>query len=873
MTFGLGSNRNMIIAGITRQRISSANKSKIVICLNLYQLSLLVNVKRSSIIAILVIATLSVNLSCMDQRNAQGLSYASVVDFDLDKQIYRPGDQVIVTINSPITDGAYLVLDVIEGNSDRRVFHASQTMDVPKDKEVIANYGRDAGPSPSSIVIKFTLPNALGVDYYQMKTAVYLLKDVQTNYVPAYTGSALIFTNEDAQKVFVTDVQVDADKDYRPGQGIPVSFQVKDGLGKNVKISRPTITLCNESKSFCPSANVESPSDVYSLNFGIPRLAPTGAYHMTISSGVYLSASPYAFTSESIIIRDIDVTGSPVTSEPMEIAQYFDYNERGGDIPQEFIGDGRVTYGQELVLGSSQDRLFTYGDEQVEVPLENVKVDFQIIDPDGEMVFNETRVVDQNGRISDVVFPINGDLKRGTYEFYHRPSKNGVDFHSGIERWAFHVTGMQKLNLTLPSEFSGGNNITQTIYFDSRDLDVTDYSYDAANKTLSLQVKNNHLYKHEHYNPLHNENGIAYISIPKHLLAEPFEVELDGKVVDFTLLEKRYYFSTGFNGTTVNPFLSGWEPENVSASSHTLVAVGPVYGDTGNLSINLLGAGNTGTSHSESKNVVRLEQVGFLDGSYLGVNETQAGFYTYVSAYVRNQFDIDIPFVAIAEVRNSDSGVTEFLSTINGTVNAYSPSSGDGYTSISVPWQPAQTGQYQMRLFLVSDLDMPYLLTNVSSAEVKVYPAPEPESPPVPDVATTTEIGESKEISIMSHERNKLGEPVKEIITLNNVATHTGDVEYLAHKKGFITIFLNYSVENIHNYAFYAEPEIEVIVDGDYYPAQLSGGALGSVLLPNEKRDSFVAVQAIEGATEATFDIKDRYTRETVWKLTVPLIK
>lgn len=808
--------------------------------------------------------------------DVRATSYAQVVDFDLDKLIYRAGDQVTVTTNSPIADGAFLLLDVVEGNSDRRIFHTSRTMEVPEGQEVIANYGRDAGRSPYSIDISFSLPNALNVDYYQMKITVYLLKQMYSNYVPTYTGSAMIFTSEEARRIFVTDVAMDSEEEYRPGGGIPLSFQVKDGHGKNVNLARPQIMMCDESKTFCASMTAESPTDTYSVNFGIPRQTPLGIYTMTISSGVYPTDSAYAFTPEPFSIDGIVVKGSPVTSEPMEIAQYFDYNETG-DVPSQFLRDGRLTYGQDLILSSSQQRLFSYGNEQIEVPLENVTVQFQITDPDGKVVFNETRIVDQNGTIGDLVFPITDNLKRGTYELYHRPAKNGIDFHSGAERWTFQVTNMQRLNVTLPytnpTSTSNSQQERATLYFDSRDLDVTSYSYENANKTFSFDVKHNHLYKYKHYTPLYNNDGFAFISIPKHLLTEPFEVRIGDKVVDFALLEQQYYFASEFNEAVVNPFLVGWEPERPEGNTNTLVTVGPIY-EEGTITVKLLGINDPSRTDQmirrDFRNIVGLESAGFWDSSGTPVSVTEVGGYTTLSAYVKNPFEVDIPYVVVAEIRNS-GGVTEFIGTANDTVVAYSPSGG-GNTQVWIPWQAKEVGQFQMRLFLVSDLDNePQILTSVYSAEITVNPKPEPEVPPVPDIARTINIGESREIALTSYERNRDGETAQAIITLNNMTAHTGDVDNLMNKRGFITLVLNYSVENIDSYAFYAQPEIEAIVDGDSYPYQLISGSLGNVLLPNEKRDSWLAIQVVESANDVTFDIKDSYTRKTVWKLTVNL--
>ncbi len=586
------------------------------------------------------------------------------------------------------------------------------------------------------------------VNYYHMKIAVYLPDYRYTSYMRIYAGSAIIFTNEDARRIFVTDLTIDTNREYRPGDGIPISFQVKDGQGRNVNFARPHIMMCNQSKTFCVSMMAESPTDTYSVNFGIPRQTPVGIYTMTISPGVYPADSVYAFTAQPLTIDGIAIKGSPATSEPMEIAQYFNYNETAG-VPSHFIKDGRITYGQSLILSSSQQRLFSYGNEQIEVPLEDVTVQFLISDPEGNIVFNETRIVDQNGRIDDLVFPITEDLKRGAYEPYHRPAKNGIDFHSGAERWTFHVTNMQKLNVTVPYS---SQKEQATLYFDSRDLDVTGYSYDSVNKTFSFDIKHNHLYKHKRYSPLYNNDGFAFISIPKHLLAEPFEVRIDdNKVVDFTLLEQYYYFAAEWNQTVVNPYLVGWEPERPDGNSHTLITVGPIY-ENGTITIKLLGINNpnrTGQQLGEFRDILGIESAGFWGSSGEPVSLTEVGGYTTLSAYVKNPYEVDIPYVAAAEVRNSE-GVTEFLTIANDTVSAFSPS-GEGTTRVWIPWQPREAGQYQMRLFLLSNLeDKPQILTRVYSAEIAVNPRPEPEKPPVPDVAKTIHIEKSKEVALTS---------------------------------------------------------------------------------------------------------------------------
>ena len=112
-------------------------------------------------------------------------------------------------------------------------------------------------------------------------------------------------------------------------------------------------------------------------------------------------------------------------------------------------------------------------------------------------------------------------------------------------------------------------------------------------------------------------------------------------------------------------------------------------------------------------------------------------------------------------------------------------------------------------------------------------------------------------------------------ITLTNVTTHTGSFEHLEYKKGFITLVLNYTVENLDNFAFYAQPDFDAIVDGDTYPYQAISGALGNLLLPHETRESFVIFQVVEDTKEVIFDLRDVYSgkdnQKSLWNVSVDI--
>ncbi len=84
-------------------------------------------------------------------------------------------------------------------------------------------------------------------------------------------------------------------------------------------------------------------------------------------------------------------------------------------------------------------------------------------------------------------------------------------------------------------------------------------------------------------------------------------------------------------------------------------------------------------------------------------------------------------------------------------------------------------------------------------------------------------------------------------------------------------------MENLDNFAFYAQPKIEAIVDGDRYPYQSISGALGSLLLPNETRESFIVFQVVDTATDVSFEVGDTYSgkgaMKPIWTVDVELSK
>jgi hypothetical protein len=97
------------------------------------------------------------------------------------------------------------------------------------------------------------------------------------------------------------------------------------------------------------------------------------------------------------------------------------------------------------------------------------------------------------------------------------------------------------------------------------------------------------------------------------------------------------------------------------------------------------------------------------------VESIRVGEKVQLSMALHNGFDDDRKFVAIIEARNlDDRGVTEFLSTPDGTVSA------NGWVDVGLSWTPENTGNYQLRTFVIDSFVEPRILTPVTTSEIMV---------------------------------------------------------------------------------------------------------------------------------------------------------
>jgi hypothetical protein len=95
------------------------------------------------------------------------------------------------------------------------------------------------------------------------------------------------------------------------------------------------------------------------------------------------------------------------------------------------------------------------------------------------------------------------------------------------------------------------------------------------------------------------------------------------------------------------------------------------------------------------------------------VSEVTVGQQIVLSTQIVNNIGNDQPFVGLIEVRD-DTGVTVFLSWQTGTLT---PS---GRTDVGISWTPEIAGDYEVRTFVISNLENPQILSPVARSEISV---------------------------------------------------------------------------------------------------------------------------------------------------------
>jgi hypothetical protein len=95
------------------------------------------------------------------------------------------------------------------------------------------------------------------------------------------------------------------------------------------------------------------------------------------------------------------------------------------------------------------------------------------------------------------------------------------------------------------------------------------------------------------------------------------------------------------------------------------------------------------------------------------LDEVSAGQQVVLTTNVVNNQGAPQPFVALLEVRDSN-GVTIFLAWQTGTLPA------NDQTQVGLSWTPEEPGNYEVRTFVISDLNNPRVLSLVATSDITV---------------------------------------------------------------------------------------------------------------------------------------------------------
>jgi hypothetical protein len=96
-----------------------------------------------------------------------------------------------------------------------------------------------------------------------------------------------------------------------------------------------------------------------------------------------------------------------------------------------------------------------------------------------------------------------------------------------------------------------------------------------------------------------------------------------------------------------------------------------------------------------------------------GLLPATAGHHFVLTVTATNCSEEPVPFTALIEVRNS-IGVTEYIGWQSGILE------GDGQTEIGLSWIPSYGDYFEVRSFAISGLQMPLVLSTVSTTHVQI---------------------------------------------------------------------------------------------------------------------------------------------------------
>jgi len=110
---------------------------------------------------------------------------------------------------------------------------------------------------------------------------------------------------------------------------------------------------------------------------------------------------------------------------------------------------------------------------------------------------------------------------------------------------------------------------------------------------------------------------------------------------------------------------------------------------------------------------VTVSEVEFKDPFGRSMDGPPGGTQLLLSATLTNNNTKPLPYVAFIELRNSD-GVTIYLEFHKGVLDPGVPS------NIASSWTPEKTGEYELRVFAISDFQHVEVLSQISSNKTTI---------------------------------------------------------------------------------------------------------------------------------------------------------
>ncbi|MGI0016830.1 MAG: hypothetical protein ACREBU_25700, partial [Nitrososphaera sp.] len=127
------------------------------------------------------------------------------------------------------------------------------------------------------------------------------------------------------------------------------------------------------------------------------------------------------------------------------------------------------------------------------------------------------------------------------------------------------------------------------------------------------------------------------------------------------------------------------------------------------------------------------------------ITTVRAGEQVIIKTTLENLGEWEQNSTAIVEVRD-ENGVTVALAWVNSAINP------EGTAEVGVSWRPEETGEYTARVFVLSSLDRPEILSGIKRLSIDVDG--ETRSPELSSDKTTYEIGEQVAVTIRDAEAN-----------------------------------------------------------------------------------------------------------------------